>query len=245
MHCPTPSMPIRCTTALSCRSTTNSVAPACRSASVSPTQTIGVIPALITAAALAATNSSLSPNNSRRSEWPTNAKLTPKSVSMSAAISPVKAPDTASLTFCALTLIRESLASVLSCLATTAMCRLVGQTATSTSGSRLLKSKPASRAAVDSREPCIFQLPITTLRRMVQAPSTHCRLLCLAALNQAPAQVKRAASLPKMRVSCNVSYRLCELFGETRDVRGVLTFDHHTQDRLRARWTQKHPAARA
>ena len=51
-------------------STFASVAPASRSASVSPTHRIGVMPWRWTATTLAATISSVSPNSSRRSLWP-------------------------------------------------------------------------------------------------------------------------------------------------------------------------------
>ena len=52
-------------------STFASVAPASRSSSVSPTHMIGVMPAASTARSFLATISSVSPNSSRRSEWPT------------------------------------------------------------------------------------------------------------------------------------------------------------------------------
>jgi hypothetical protein len=77
------------TTAPSWRATTRSVVPASRSASVSPTHTIGTSPFASAAAALAATSSSLSPCIARRSEWPTMTWLQPSSASIAADTSPV------------------------------------------------------------------------------------------------------------------------------------------------------------
>jgi hypothetical protein len=63
--------------------------PASRSASVSPTQTIGTRPCLSAAAAFCATSRSLSPCSARRSEWPTMTWQQPNSASIAAEISPV------------------------------------------------------------------------------------------------------------------------------------------------------------
>ena len=76
-------------TAASWRLTTSSVLSASRSASVSPTQTIGVMPQARAALALSATTASVSPWYWGRSEWPTMQKRTPNSRSMAAETSPV------------------------------------------------------------------------------------------------------------------------------------------------------------
>ena len=58
-------------TAAICRLTMSTVRPASRWASVSPTHTIGVMPAASAALVLSATTASVSPWYWRRSEWPT------------------------------------------------------------------------------------------------------------------------------------------------------------------------------
>jgi hypothetical protein len=73
--------------------------PAARSACVSPTQTTGISPLSMTAAAFAATVASLSPKSVRRSECPTIAYVQPNSAIMPAATSPVNAPSECSFTF--------------------------------------------------------------------------------------------------------------------------------------------------
>ena len=103
-------------TASSCRSTTASVAPASRSASVSPTQTIGVNPAASAAAAFAATDrvgladtASAAPS-ARRSRT-----RQPNSASIAADTSPVYAPAACSLTFCAPQAIAEPDSAACAC----------------------------------------------------------------------------------------------------------------------------------
>src|SRR6266850_4612302 len=86
-------------TAATCRPTTSSVTPLSRSASVSPTQMIGTIPAASTAFALSATVRSSSQNNCLRSECPTITYRQPNSRSIPADTSPVNAPLEYWLTF--------------------------------------------------------------------------------------------------------------------------------------------------
>ena len=69
------------------------VSPAARSASDSPTQTMAVRPARHAAAAFRATSASVSKWSIRRSEWPTITATAPASASISAAMSPVWAPE--------------------------------------------------------------------------------------------------------------------------------------------------------
>jgi len=60
-----------------------------RSASVSPMHAIGMSDASNAAATLRLTPSSVSPNNVRRSEWPTRPYFAPTSSSIAADTSPV------------------------------------------------------------------------------------------------------------------------------------------------------------
>ena len=75
--------------------------PASRSSRVSPTQRIGVMPAPRTARSFLATISSVSPNSSRRSEWPTITYFTLSFASIGALTSPVNAPSVSQWQFCA------------------------------------------------------------------------------------------------------------------------------------------------
>ncbi len=75
--------------------------PTSRSSRLSPTQQIGIIPLRMTAFILAATVSSSSPNNRRRSEWPTITYSTCSLASMRELTSPVNAPASSTAQFCA------------------------------------------------------------------------------------------------------------------------------------------------
>src|ERR1700722_1101615 len=85
---------------------------------------------------------------------------------MAAATCPVNAPDASAHTSCAPTSIPPSLSI------RTASARYTygGKTITSTRQSGLIRSsRSASRASLTERDPCIFQLPATTGRRIVTA----------------------------------------------------------------------------
>ena len=101
--------------------TYSSVVPASRTASDSPTHTMGAIPSATSAFALRFTSSFVSPNSSRRSEWPTMQYAQPISLSMGTEISPVKAPEGSQYTFCAPTaiLVRSKSSTVLAGLRST------------------------------------------------------------------------------------------------------------------------------
>ena len=75
--------------ARSWRSTTASVFPASRSASVSPTQTIGMRPTRSALAVFSATNSSVSAKCCRRSLWPRMTQVHPASFTIIPLTSPV------------------------------------------------------------------------------------------------------------------------------------------------------------
>ena len=84
-----------------------SVSPASRSASVSPTQRIGIRPASSAAGTFSASARSVSPKYSRRSECPSTTPWTSSSLSIGALTSPVNAPSAAWCMFCAYTCTRE------------------------------------------------------------------------------------------------------------------------------------------
>ena len=72
-------------------------------------------PARCAASALRLTSPERSPWSARRSEWPTITALAPASLSISAAMSPVWAPDASQWQSCAPTARREPCASLASC----------------------------------------------------------------------------------------------------------------------------------
>ena len=82
-----------------------SVAPSSRTANDSPTHTMAYSPAPTRAFTLRFTSSFVSPNSSRRSEWPTIEHAQPISLIMGTDTSPVKAPFGSQYTFCAPTAI--------------------------------------------------------------------------------------------------------------------------------------------
>jgi hypothetical protein len=84
-----------------------SVSSPSRSASVSPTHRIGVIPARSAAGTFSASALSVSPKSVLRSEWPSTTPWMPISLSIAADISPVKAPSGSSCMFWAYTSTRE------------------------------------------------------------------------------------------------------------------------------------------
>ena len=82
---------------------------------------MGAMPPATSAFALRFTSSFVSPNSSRRSEWPTMQYAQPISLSMGTDISPVKAPEGSQYTFCAPTaiLVRSKSSTVLAGLRST------------------------------------------------------------------------------------------------------------------------------
>ena len=77
---------------LTCRAIHSVVTPVSRCSRDSPTQMMGLMPASSTARTFLLTMESVSPKYCRRSLWPTMTYFTPRSLSMSAETSPVKAP---------------------------------------------------------------------------------------------------------------------------------------------------------
>ena len=146
---------------LVCRRTSSSVTPCSRWVRFSPTQTMTLSPAARPANVRLFTVSSVSAKYWRRSEWPVMTYSTPRSTSMSALISPVKAPLFSKWTFSAPTWMLVPLVF------STAVTRLVkgvqmttSQPAPATAGMSSSMSAAASVAVL-----FIFQLPaITALR---------------------------------------------------------------------------------
>ena len=83
----------------SCAAHTSLTKPSSYCALDSPTQITGLRPASRIARVLSPTISSVSPNNSRRSEWPTRTNSHPTLAAMAREVSPVYAPEEAWYTF--------------------------------------------------------------------------------------------------------------------------------------------------
>ena len=137
------------------RVTTSSVLPLSRSSRVSPTHTMGLSPAASAAFMRALTVSSVSPKYCLLSLCPMMTYSTPSSTSISALISPVKAPFAAQCTFSAPTLM------LVPAVASTAAARSVYGVQMTTSHAASLTSgiRSATSAFVCATVLFIFQLP--------------------------------------------------------------------------------------
>ncbi len=151
--------------------TTASVMPCSRSDRSSPQQAIGLRPASAAAFSLRFTVASLSPNTDcissvkssvtapkrpRLSEWPTMTKLQPHDSSMSAEISPVKAPEGSQKRFCPPRAIGVSAIAWL-----TALSAVNGGhiTASQAAPSQAHFAMPSARATAAELSQFIFQFP--------------------------------------------------------------------------------------
>ena len=156
---------------LTCIRTSSSVTPCSRWSRLSPTQMMGFRPPARAALVRLLTVSLVSAKYWRRSLWPMTTYSTPRSVSMSALISPVKAPDFSKWTFSAPTWMLVPL------VISTAVTRSV-------KGTQMTTSQPASltagisslmRALASVAVLFIFQLPAMMALRfclsMVITPS--------------------------------------------------------------------------
>src|SRR5574344_368339 len=143
---------------------TSGILPASRWARVSPTQTMAVMPAAITARARLLTVSSVSAKYWRRSEWPTMQYLTPASTSILVAISPVNAPWSSQWAFSA----PSFTCDLPQALAAAGMSMAGGQTTMSTFFMPLVGAmRPLTRAPASEGLTFIFQLPAMIFVRMI------------------------------------------------------------------------------
>ncbi len=143
------------------RDTTSRVRPALRSSRVSPTQMIGSSPALSAAPTLAAATSSVSWCMARRSEWAMMTRRAPASASISAEMSPVKAPLTSAWQSCP----PISTCEPSSAWDMAASSVAGGQTATrAAAGSRSSASATAVASLKAAKRPFIFQFPAISSR---------------------------------------------------------------------------------
>jgi len=138
--------------------------PASRSASVSPTHTIGISPAASAALVRALTVSSVSPKYWRRSLWPMITYSTPRSFSIAAEISPVYAPAASQCTFCAPSFTFDPAQAAAAAFKSVKG----GQTTTSTCATSATSFLiPSISAAASDAVLFIFQLPATIFLRIM------------------------------------------------------------------------------
>src|SRR6185503_8794388 len=138
------------------RAMTASVASASRSASVSPTQTMGTRPAPSAATRRLFTVSLVSPKYWRRSEWPTITYTQPASFNMLTETSPVNAPFGSQCTFCAPSLM---VLPAISLPTTSSAVKGGARTISRPRSWPTLRARDADRGCASLRVPCIFQLP--------------------------------------------------------------------------------------
>ena len=140
---------------LVCIRTSSSVTPSSRCCRLSPTQMMTFRPAFSAASVRLLTVWSVSAKYWRRSEWPTMTYSTPRSTSISALISPVKAPDFSKWTFSAPTWMLVPLVLA------TAVTRSVNgvQMTTSQAASFTAGISSSTRTAASEAVLFIFQLP--------------------------------------------------------------------------------------
>src|SRR5450759_413311 len=149
-----PAMPL-----WNCSTSTASVLPASRSASISPTQTMGFRPAASDATVFCRTVSPVSPKNWRRSLWPMMTHPAPTAAIMGAETSPVNAPSFFQYTSWA------PIPTLLPLVAATAaaMFTNVGAITTSQCAAPATRGQNFSKKAVVSlADLYIFQLPAIT-----------------------------------------------------------------------------------